>query len=97
MTSNNKGKRVFGWKLGGNTGRVTARQGRVPEPSALFTIACASLTIASRWALSLEALRVDLVDVLRAGGPGREPAVRGHDFQSADRRVVARARGSAWR
>ena len=34
---------------GGDThGRVTARQGRVPEPSALFTIACASLTIAFR-------------------------------------------------
>src|ERR1700716_1594395 len=38
--------------------------------------------------LVLEALRIDLVDVLRAGGPGREPAAGGHDFQPSDRRIV---------
>src|ERR1700675_700851 len=41
--------------------------------------------------LILEALRVDLVDVFRAGGAGGEPAARRHDFQAADRRVIARS------
>ena len=39
-------------------------------------------------------LRVDLVDVLGAGRPGGKPAVGGHDFQAADRGVVAGARVS---
>src|SRR5262245_7203840 len=43
--------------------------------------------------LVLEALRVDLVDVFRAGGPGREPAAGGHHLQAADRGVVARGAG----
>src|SRR2546421_11701974 len=43
--------------------------------------------------LVLEALRVDLVDVLRAGRPRREPAAPGDDLQSADRRAVARGTG----
>ena len=38
--------------------------------------------------LILKALRIDLVDVLGAGGPGREPAVVGHDLQAADRGAV---------
>ena len=40
-----------------------------------------------------EALRVDLVDALRARWPGREPPARGHDLQAADRGVVARGPG----
>ena len=47
--------------------------------------------------LVAEALGVDLVDVFGAGGPGGEPAVRGDDLQPADRGVVARVPGSAWR
>ena len=39
-------------------------------------------------ALILEALRVDLVDVLGAGGPGREPAVVCRHFEAADRCAV---------
>src|SRR3712207_7741211 len=39
---------------------------------------------------SPEALGVDLVDVLRARRPGREPAVLGGHLQPPDRRVVAR-------
>src|SRR6516165_11278126 len=38
--------------------------------------------------LVLEALRVDLVDVLGARRPGREPAAAGHDFQAPDWGVV---------
>src|ERR1700733_8061261 len=38
---------------------------------------------------ALEALRIDLVDVFGAGGPGREPAVFGHDLQSANRSLIA--------
>ena len=37
-----------------------------------------------------EALRVDLVDVLGARRPGREPAASGHDLQAADRGAIAR-------
>src|SRR5690606_9136422 len=36
-----------------------------------------------------EGLRVDLEDVLGAGGAGREPRVVGPDHQAADRRTVA--------
>src|SRR5215813_9359385 len=39
--------------------------------------------------LTLEAFRVDLVDVLRAGGPGRKPAAGGYDFQPANRSLIA--------
>src|SRR5437667_12879146 len=42
---------------------------------------------------ALEALRVNLVDVLRAGRPSREPPARGHDLQAVYRRVVARGPG----
>ena len=38
--------------------------------------------------LILEALRVDLVDVLGAGGPGGEPAVGSHYLEAADRFAV---------
>src|SRR5262245_58254079 len=38
--------------------------------------------------LIFKALGVDLVDVLRAGGPGGEPAVFGHNLEASDRRVV---------
>src|SRR6267378_2617253 len=38
---------------------------------------------------ALEALRIDLVDVLGARRPGREPTVRGRDLQAADAGVVA--------
>ena len=38
--------------------------------------------------LILEALRIDLIDVLGAGRPGREPAIIGHDLQPADRGAV---------
>jgi hypothetical protein len=48
---------------------------------ALFTISCASLTITFRVRFVLEALRVDLVNVLHARGPAREPAVGRHDFR----------------
>src|SRR6516162_6020627 len=40
--------------------------------------------------LVLEALRVDLVDVLRTRRARGEPAAAGYDLQAADRRVVAR-------
>ena len=40
--------------------------------------------------LALEALRVELVDVLGAGRAGREPAAVGRDLHAADGRVVAR-------
>src|SRR5262245_52024548 len=43
--------------------------------------------------LVLEALGVELVDVLGAGRPGREPATGRHDLQPADRGVVARGAG----
>ena len=36
----------------------------------------------------LKALRIDLVDVLGAGRPGREPTIIGHDLQPADRGAV---------
>src|SRR5215475_6464088 len=39
--------------------------------------------------LALEALRVELVDVLRAGRSGGEPARVGDDLQSSDLLVVA--------
>ena len=42
---------------------------------------------------ALEALGIDLIDVLGAGGPGRKPAVRGHNFQAADWRIIARSFG----
>src|SRR4029077_18095968 len=38
--------------------------------------------------LILEALRIDLIDVLGAGSPGREPAIIGHNLQPADRGAV---------
>src|SRR5260221_2499854 len=38
---------------------------------------------------ALEALRVDLVEVLGAGGTGREPAASRDHLQASDRRVVA--------
>src|SRR5437763_17059342 len=41
----------------------------------------------------LKALRVDLVDVLGAGRPGREPATIGHDLQPADGSAVTRGGG----
>src|SRR6266849_1407949 len=43
--------------------------------------------------LAFEALRVDLVNVLRTGGSGRKPAATCHYFQAADRTVVARCFG----
>ena len=45
-----------------------------------------------RWVA--EALGIDLVDVLRAGGPGGEPAVLGDDFQAADGALLPGARVS---
>src|SRR5205807_2711160 len=42
-------------------------------------------------ALILEALRVDLVDVLGAGGPGGKPSAEGYHLQAVDRRIVARS------
>ena len=44
--------------------------------------------------LVLEALGVDLVDVLGARRPGREPAAGRHHLQPADRRAVPGARVS---
>src|SRR5262245_5204887 len=38
---------------------------------------------------TLEALRVDLVNVLGAGRPGREPPARGDDLEAVYRRAVA--------
>src|SRR4029078_10421685 len=38
----------------------------------------------------LEALRVDLEDVLGTGRPRREPAVGRHDLDAAERGIVAR-------
>ena len=38
-----------------------------------------------------KALRVELVDVFRAGRTRREPTVRGDDLQAADGRAVAGA------
>ena len=57
----------------------------------------ASLTIASRCACAPEALRVDLVDVLGAGRPRREPAASAS--RPSGRRSGRRCRGraSAWR
>src|SRR5262245_4102957 len=43
--------------------------------------------------LVLEALRVDLVNILSAGRPGREPTTGRDHLQPADRRVVARRAG----
>src|SRR5215210_8683758 len=40
--------------------------------------------------LAVEALRVDLVDVLRTRRPRREPAMLGDDLEPADRRTVPR-------
>src|SRR5271154_1699442 len=40
---------------------------------------------------ALEALGIDLIDVLGSRRPGRKPAVRGHNFQAADWRIVARS------
>jgi len=39
---------------------------------------------------AVEALRVQLVDILRAGGSRREPAVRGDHLEAADGGAVAR-------
>src|SRR5260370_14163383 len=47
--------------------------------------------------LVLEAFRIDLVNVLRSGGPGREPAADSHDLQTADRGIVARGAGELGR
>ena len=38
---------------------------------------------------ALEALRVDLADVLGARGPGRKPAVLRYNFQTANRSLIA--------
>ncbi len=43
--------------------------------------------------LALEALSVDLVDVLRAGGPSRKPAAGCYDFQAANGSMIARSVG----
>src|SRR2546428_496159 len=43
--------------------------------------------------LVLKTLCVDLVDVLRTGRPGCEPAASGHDFETADGGVVPRGAG----
>ena len=59
----------------------------------MFTICWASLTIAVQVRFVLEALGVNLVDVLGARRPGREPAAGGDDLQSADGGVVARSAG----
>ena len=48
-------------------------------------------------ALVPEALRVELVDVLRARGPDGEPAARRDDLQAADRLVDARRPGQLCR
>src|SRR5215469_13842958 len=37
-----------------------------------------------------KALRIDLIDVLGTGRPGREPAIIGHDLQTADWGAVPR-------
>ena len=42
---------------------------------------------------AVEALRVDLIDVLGARRPRREPAAGGHDLQTADGSTVAGSRG----
>ncbi len=47
--------------------------------------------------LVLEAFRVDLVNVFRAGGSGREPPAGGYNLQAADRGVVARGVGQLGR
>src|SRR5262245_5950734 len=44
-------------------------------------------------ALTSEALRVDLVDVLGAGRPGREPSAGGDHLEAADGCVVAGGAG----
>src|SRR6266487_1260331 len=43
--------------------------------------------------LALKTLGIYLVDVLRAGGPRREPAALCHHFQAADGSIVARSSG----
>src|SRR5271154_3078081 len=43
--------------------------------------------------LVLEALGVDLVDVFRAGGPGRKPAAFGHYLQTPDGSMIAGSLG----
>ena len=43
--------------------------------------------------LILEALCIDLVDILGAGRPGRKPATLGNDLESADRGAVTWSRG----
>ena len=40
-----------------------------------------------------EALRINLVNMLRAGGPCREPAARRDDLHAAERRAVAGCSG----
>src|SRR5476651_1934910 len=40
-------------------------------------------------AFAAKTLRVDLVNILRAGGPRCEPSVLGDHFQSADRSAIA--------
>src|SRR5262245_34540342 len=42
---------------------------------------------------AFEAFGVNLVNVFRAGGAGRKPAILRHYFQSADRGAVARGLG----
>src|SRR6185437_16506101 len=39
--------------------------------------------------LAAEALGINLVKTLCSGRPGRKPAARGHDLQSADQRVIS--------
>src|SRR5690606_5521549 len=48
---------------------------------------------ATKMIRSAEALRVDLVDLLRPGRPGGEPPIFGHDLQSPDGGVVRRSPG----
>src|SRR5258708_35717356 len=47
----------------------------------------------SQMFLIAKTLRINLVNIFRAGRPGGEPAAVGHDFQPADGGVVARGTG----
>ena len=66
-----------------------ARERRDPDQTAASRIACASSRMRAEVVLAAERLRVQLGHVLRPRRAGGEPALRRHDLEPADRRVVA--------
>ena len=73
----------------GEHDREDVRHRHRPSSARCLTISLGLVEDPLEALLAVEALRVDLVDVLGPGRPRGEPAVLGDDLQAADRRAVA--------